>query len=150
MPSHRLFAAAILSCSFAYAQATKPPDNVAGIPVNYDEALTGKYTLPDPRVLANGKPVKDAKTWNEKRRPEIVKLFEENEYGRAPVRPPAMTFDVFDKGTPAFDGKATRRQVTVYFSADKAGPKMDMLLYLPADAKNPVPLLLNLSFFASA
>jgi len=46
--------------------------------VNYDEALVGNYTLPDPLVLANGKPVRDAKTWNEKRRPEIVHLFEEN------------------------------------------------------------------------
>ena len=41
--------------------------------MNYDEAKVGTYTLPDPLVLANGKPVKDAKTWNEKRRPEIVR-----------------------------------------------------------------------------
>ena len=46
-----------------------------------------------------------------------------------------MSFDVFDKGTPAFDGKAIRRQVTVCFSADKTGPKMDLLLYLPAGAR---------------
>ncbi len=94
--------------------------------------------------------MRDAKAWNDKRRPEIVRLFEENEYGRAPGRPAAMTFDVFDKGTPAFDGKALRRQVTVYFSADKAGPKMDLLLYLPAAARKPVPLLLNLSFSANS
>ena len=29
-----------------------PPTNVAGIPVNYDEARVGTYTLPDPLVLA--------------------------------------------------------------------------------------------------
>jgi len=165
MPFHRLcpiatsIAAAILTCCTANAQAGRPPappapapppTNVAGIPVNYDEALAGNYTLPDPLVLANGKPVRDAKTWNEKRRPEIVRLFEENQYGRAPGRPAAMTFDVFDKGTPAFDGKALRRQVTVYFSGDKAGPKMDLLLYLPAGAPKPVPLLLNLSFSANS
>ena len=108
---------------------------IAGIPVNYDEALVGTYTLPDPLVLANGQPVRDARTWNEKRRPEIVRLFEENEYGRAPGRPAGMSFDVFDKGTPALDGKAIRRQVTVYFTADKAGPKMDLLIYLPAGAR---------------
>src|SRR5580704_15977521 len=119
-----------------------PPTEVAGIPVNYDEAKVGTYTLPDPLVLANGKPVGDAKTWNEKRRPEIVRLFEENQYGRAPGRPAGMTFEVFDKGTHAFDGKAIRRQVTVHFSADPAGPKMDLLLYLPAHAQKPVPFLL--------
>src|ERR1017187_9298894 len=107
----------------------KPPREVAGIPVNYDEAKVGSYTLPDPLVLANGQPVRDARTWTGKRRPEIVRLFEENEYGRSPGRPAGMNFDVFDKGTPAFDGKAIRKQVTVYFSADNNGPKMDLLIY---------------------
>src|SRR5580693_8484728 len=87
----------ILFCCAANSQTPKkaPPTEVAGIPVNYDEARVGTYTLPDPLVLANGKPVKDAKTWNEKRRPEIVRLFEDNQYGRSPERPPAMSFDVF-------------------------------------------------------
>src|SRR6266849_4632568 len=105
-------------------QVPEGPDNVvAGIPANYREALAGTYTLPDPLVLANGKPVKSAKDWNEKRRPEIVRIFEENQFGRSPGRPARMTFDVFDKGTPALDGKALRRQVIVYFSSDKNGPK---------------------------
>ena len=34
------------------------PDVVAGIPVNYDEAKVGTYTLPDPLTLNNGKPVR--------------------------------------------------------------------------------------------
>lgn len=127
-----------------------PPTEVAGIHVNYDEALVGNYTLPDPLVMANGKPVRDAKTWMEKRRPEIVRLFEENEYGRSPGRPKGMSFDVFDKGTPAFDGKATRRQVTIYFSHDKNGPKLDLLEYVPAKATKPVPLLLQISFSANS
>ena len=137
-----------LSCAILNAQQkAAPPSVVAGIPVNYDEAKVGTYTLPDPLVLADGKPVRDAKTWADKRRPEIVRLFEENQYGRSPGRPSGMTFDVFDKGTPAFEGKATRRQVTVHFSA---GTKMDLLLYLPAQAQKPVPLLLNLSFSANS
>jgi hypothetical protein len=135
----------------AQPRAEKPPaSEVAGIPVNYDEAKVGAYTLPDPLVLSNGKPVRDAKTWIDKRRPELVRLFEENEYGRAPGRPKDMSFDVFDKGTPAFDGKAIRRQVTIYFSANKSGPKMDLLLYVPAAAAKPVPVLLNISFTANS
>jgi len=132
------------------AAARAPADIVAGIPVNYDEALAGSYTLPDPLLLASGKAVRDAKTWYQRRRPEIVRLFEENQYGRSPGRPAGMSFDVFDKGTPALGGKALRRQVTVYFSADKTGPKMDLLMYLPAGARKPAPLLLNLSFSANS
>ncbi len=148
----RISCLALFCAGVALAQADKPPAAVvAGIPVNYDEAKVGTYTLPDPLVLSNGKPVRDAKTWNEKRRPEIVKLFEENQYGRAPGRPAAGHCVVTESGAPALDGKAIRRQVTVYFSADNAGPKMDLLLYLPANAAtHPVPVLLNAAFSANS
>ena len=147
--------AALLYANIAAAQPQPPakeapPTEVAGIPVNYDESKVGVYKLCDPLVMSDGRPVKDAKTWTAKRRPELVRLFEENQYGRAPGRPAAMTFEVFDKGTPALEGKAVRRQVTVYFSADKNGPKMDLLIYLPAAATKPVPLLLNVAFGANA
>ncbi len=138
--------ALILSCLAANSQTAKPP----AIPANYDEALVGPYTLPDPLILANGKKVRNAATWNKQRRPEILQLFEANMHGRSPERPPGMTFEVFDKGTPALDGKALRRQVTVYFSADKAGPKMDVALYLPAAARKPSPVLLCLNFSANS
>ena len=76
-------AALVLSICIASAQTQNaPPKVVAGIPVNYDEALVGSYTLPDPLVLANGKPVRDAKTWSQKRRPETRALVRGE-----PVRP---------------------------------------------------------------
>ena len=56
--------------------ADAPPDKIAEIPVNYADANSGSYTLPDPLLLTNRKPVKDAKTWQQKRRPEIVHLFQ--------------------------------------------------------------------------
>lgn len=127
-----------------------PPKIVAGIPVNYEEALVGSYTLPDPLRLSNGEPVRDAKTWYGKRRPEIVRLFEENQFGRSPERPAGITVDLFEKGTPAFDGKAIRKQVTIYFSPEKSGPKMDVLLYLPAKAQRAVPVLPNIGFSANS
>jgi len=134
-------------CGAALAQiADSPDESVAGIAVNYTEAKVGPYTLPDVLKLADGQPVRDAATWFEKRRPQIVRLFEENQYGRSPGRPADMSFDVFDKAGRAFGGKAIRRQVTIYFSRDKAGPQMDLLIYLPAGASKPVPLLLSLGF----
>jgi hypothetical protein len=125
----------------------KPPARVvAGIPVNYSEDSVGVYTLPDPLVLLNGQKVTDAKTWYDKRRPEIVKLYEENQFGRCPDRPKDMSFNVFEKGSAAFDGKAIRRQVTVYFTRDTSAYKMDLLIYIPANAKGKVPVLLNVGF----
>ncbi len=141
---------ALLVCAAAAQQASAPPAVVAGIPVNYDEAKVGGYILPDPLMFSKDKPVMNAKAWLRKRRPELIRLFEENEYGRAPGKPAGMTFDVFDKGTPAFGGKAIRRQITVHFSKDQTGPKMDLLLYLPAAAQKPSPVLLNISFTANS
>jgi hypothetical protein len=140
------FAAAACASSLLSAQTANPPE----IPVNYDEAQVGTYTLPDPLVLANGQKVTSPETWFAKRRPEILKLFEENQHGRSPGRPESMTFDVFDKGTPALGGKALRRQVTVRFAYGKPEPKMDIAIYLPAGATKPVPLLLCLNFTANA
>jgi len=140
----------LFAYSAALAQiADSPDDSVANIPVNYTESKVAPYTLPDELKLADGQPVCDAATWLEKRRPEIVRLFEENQYGRSPGRPAEMSFNVFEKATPAFGGKATRRQVTIYFSKDKAGPQMDLLMYLPAGTGKPVPVLLNLGFGAN-
>jgi hypothetical protein len=151
-----LVSAAILFCAVGYSQTTAfvgwgaspkaPPSISAGIPVNYNQARVGTYTVPNPLVFPNGKPVRGAKEWYKKRRPEILRLFEENVYGRSPGRPAGMSFYVFDKGTPALGGKAIRRQVTIYFSSNKNGPKMDLLIYLPAAARRPVPLLLHISF----
>jgi hypothetical protein len=127
-----------------------PPAVVAGIPVNYDEAKVGSYTLPDPLVLANGTRVTDAAAWVRARRPEILRTMESMQFGRAPGRPARVTVDAFDTGTPALGGKATRHQTTLYFTPDRAGPKAELLVYLPAEAKGPVPLLLQISFSANA
>ncbi len=145
-PLYRFLSTAIALGAGVVARAQivdSDPGSVASIPVNYTEAKTGSYTLPDPLKLADGEPVTDAKTWFEKRRPEIFKMVEEGEYGRVPPRPEAMTFDVFDKGTPAFDGKALRKQVTIYLTASRTENYVDLLLYLPANAPGPVPVLIE-------
>ena len=140
-------ASATLLCATLAAQIADSPDEaVAGIPVNYTEAKVGQYTLPDPLILASGEKVSDARTWRERRRPEILRIVEENQYGKAPARPAEMTFDRFDAGTPAFGGRATRKQVTIYFTKDRSDNYVDLLVYLPAKASGPVPLLLEVGW----
>ena len=124
------------------------PEDVAGIPVNYDEAKVGTYVLPDALVMRDGKPVRDATSWYATRRPEIVELFETQQYGRDPGRPQNESFEVFEKGTPALNGKAIRRQVMIYFNKEKSGPAIQLVIYLPAGAKKPVPMFFSINFGA--
>lgn len=114
-------------------------------PANYDESKVGSYTLPDPLVFNNGKPVRSAHDWNLRRR-EILTLFEENVFGHGPKAPRHVRFRAVDVDTAALGGKAVRKQVTIYFSPRNDGPQEDLLLYIPAGATKPVPLFLTLNF----
>ena len=43
-----------------------------------------------------------------------------------------------------------RKQITIYFTSDKKGPKEDLVLYIPADAAKPVPMLFSINFSPNA
>lgn len=115
-------------------------------PVNYDESKIPAYTLPDPLVTCDGVAVTSAEQWFEKRRPEVQHMFESQMYGKAPGRPANMSFHVFDYDANALEGKAIRKQVTVFFGGDEQGPSMDILIYLPKETALPVPIFLGLNF----
>lgn len=111
---------------------------------NYDEAKVGNYTLPDPLRMQSGQMVKDAATWRTKRRPEILRLFEETVYGRTPAAR-KIEFEMVHQAKDALGGKATRKQVTVW-PVGRPGPTMHILLYLPNARKGPAPVFLGLNF----
>ncbi len=116
---------------------------------NYDEAKIPAYTVLDPLVMADGRAVTTAKMWWGQRRPEIVRLFEEDEFGRSPASAQKVPLraKVVETDAHALGGNAIREQVDVYFTDKLAdGPKMRMLLYLPAHAKGRSPVVLGLNF----
>ncbi|MBI3877947.1 MAG: acetylxylan esterase, partial [Verrucomicrobia bacterium] len=113
---------------------------------NYDESKVGDYTLPDPLVCADGTKVTDAATWKKKRRPEIFKLFETQMHGRSPARPKDIQFEVTSMDKNALGGKATRKEITVHFGAEKDAAVMHILLYVPNGSKKPVPAFVGVNF----
>lgn len=144
---HSFFAFfAISAIASSSAQIIDTEDGeVAGILANYTEANTGTYTLPDPLILENGKAVKSPEAWLEKRRPEILELLESHQFGKAPEPPDPLEYETTDTGTSAFEGKAVRKQVTIFLTPDKAH-FLDLLLYLPANAEEPAPVLLQIGW----
>jgi hypothetical protein len=115
-------------------------------PANYDESKVGQYTLPDPLKMENRQPVADAKTWREKRRPELLHLFETHVYGRPPEKPADLSFEKTSEDKNALGGIATRREISIYLKKDHTGPRLDLLVYIPNAATHPVPAFLGLNF----
>src|SRR3569833_2799464 len=116
---------------------------------NYDETKVGKYTLPDPLVLANGKPVRDAKTWFDVRRPELLKLYDTEIYGAVPANAPKATAKVIETDTNALAGSAIHEDVAIQFGEGADAPVAHLHIYLPPNAAKPVPLLLHMVFFSN-
>ena len=116
---------------------------------NYDENRVPDYHLPSPLRFSDNTEVTDAGAWSARRRPEILKLFEEHVYGKMPGRLEETRFEVVSTDSASLNGTAVRKEVTVYFSGKKDGPKMDILIYLPNGAKQPVPTFVGLNFFGN-
>lgn len=116
---------------------------------NYDEAKVPEYALPDPLTFTDGTPVVSADEWRDERRSEILSLFEKFVYGRAPAPPPEMHFEVTSIRNEVFGGKATRKEVSIYFTEGAAQPRLDLLIYVPNEAEGPAPAFLGLNFFGN-
>jgi hypothetical protein len=141
MPRFACFVFLFFSLTFHTMVAWAQP---AGF--NYDEAQVPKFDLPDPLTTAEGKKVTDAQTWWQVRRPEILTLFETHVYGRSPGKHPDQRFKVTSRDDAALEGKAIRKEVSVYFDGRDDGPRMDILIYLPREATKPVPVFVGLNF----
>ena len=113
---------------------------------HYDESKVPPYKLPNPLVLADGQSVRDEVTWRKHRRPEILRLFEEHVYGRAPKRPDVLSFQNLSTDDTALDGKAIRKRIAVNFTGRKDGPSLEILLYIPPNMTSPPPVFLGLNF----
>ena len=134
----RIFLTFLLACLAAGAQGQ-------GQPINTDEAKVPSYVLPDPLLTESGKVVKNRRQWEKVRRPELMALFETEMFGKMPGKPADMHFKVLSCDVEALGGKATRKEVAVYFDvAEKV--YMVLLMYVPNDRKGPVPAFLGANF----
>lgn len=112
-----------------------------------DEARVPEYKLPSPLVFSDGREVKNAFEWCNKRRPEILALFQREMYGAMPGRPDVMRFELLSYRDDALNGIAIRKEIRIHCSMnDGRCHYFDLLLYLPVNAKKKVPAFLGLNF----
>ena len=101
----------------------------------------GAYTLPDP--LAG---VSSAADWRDKRRGEILALFEKQVYGRPLAKPRGLKFEV--QTATALDGKATRKRVRVALDEPKGPiPLLTITMYVPQGTTGPAPAFVGMHLF---
>lgn len=112
---------------------------------NYDEAKVPAYTLPEVLKTVEGNTVKDKASWEKKRRPEILTLFENHVYGQMPKAFDSLTFVVTNDVAMAMEGKAHLKEVTITSWKANKSVSLYLTLFIPHNAKKPVPafLLIN-------
>jgi hypothetical protein len=115
---------------------------------NYDEAKANPYPdLPDPLRLTDGRRVTTPTLWWREKRPQIVRDYEREVYGRVPAGAPKVhwTVTATDREELGFGSlPVIARRVVGHAEAPgaTASPvEIQMMVVTPADAKGPVPLL---------
>ncbi len=140
----------LLLLLFAGGPALASVPVAAPRPAITDESKVPPYSLPDPLVAADGTAVRTAAAWHAKRRPELLELFGREVYGRTPASQPGpLRFAVTALDRAALGGKATRKEVTVWFTGKSDGPRMHLLIYRPNGTTVPAPVFLGLNFFGN-
>jgi hypothetical protein len=118
---------------------------------NTDESKANRYSnLPDPLVLKSGQRVSTPEMWWEQRRAEIVEEFDREVYGRAPAVTPKVSWEVKESRRETVGGVAAVTKQLVGKVDNSAYPQINveiqMMLTTPADAKKPVPVMMEFGF----
>lgn len=124
---------------------TVPPLLAQEPAANYDEAKVGRLPLPDPLLTQAGKRVTNPADWK-RRRAELLNLFAENVYGRTPTTPVKLRFQTTSVNPSARNGLAVRKQISIFFAEYPQLPPIEVLLYIPKAARQPVPVFMGLNF----
>lgn len=130
----------LLLLSNIYAQQNK---------TNYDESKVPDYVLPNPLIASDGEVISTTNEWIEKRRPEIVALFENEVYGKAPSFPENIEFKISSIDTGALDNTAIRKEIILTIRNNNKELELNLLIYLPKDGKQKHPLFLGLNFYGN-
>ncbi len=118
---------------------------------NTDESKASDYkTLPDPLILKNGTQVTSKKMWWDQRRPEIVEDFDREIYGRVPDNIPKVTWEVVSITNDTSNHVAAITKKLIGHVDNSSWPSIsvniDLTLSTPANAKGPVPVIMEFSF----
>lgn len=134
-----LLAASIFFLSIVLVQAQDHKES------NYDESKVPLYTLPDPLKTEAGKTIRNKDQWEKIRKPETLRLFEENIYGQVPKNYDSIKYSAIHEDTGAMNGKAHLKEVLIEVFRRNKSVKINLVLFIPNNTSDPAPafLLIN-------
>jgi hypothetical protein len=109
---------------------------------NYDESKVPDYSLPEILKTADGKKIKNKKTWESTRRPEIVSLFEDNIYGHMPKAYDSIDFKIINQQSQAMGGKATLKETDIMVWKTGKQVVIHLVLFIPNNLKSSASVFL--------
>lgn len=109
---------------------------------NTDESKVKLYKLPEVLKTMQGKKISSVKDWENIRRPEILKLFENNVYGQVPKDYEKISFEIKNEDKNAMNGAATLKEITITVLRKQKKVTINLLLFTPNRIKKEVPVFL--------
>ena len=120
--------------------------NIKAQNINDDESKVPEFELPDPLVMSSGQAVTTVHQWRQQRRPELLRLFEEDVYGKVPEKKISVQYRKISTDQKALNGLATQKQVSLRFGQGAKSVEMVVLIYIPNKMNKPVPAFMGLNF----
>jgi hypothetical protein len=109
---------------------------------NYDESKVPDYKLPLLFETDDGKKIETVSSWKYKRRPEIIRLFEDNVYGQVPDHYDGISYDVVNENKNAINGSAHLKEVDVSVNRNGQSVTIRLNLFIPNNVPKPAPVFL--------
>src|SRR5690554_529167 len=131
----------ILILLFSAISASYAQKSVA----NYDEDKIGNYTLPSILKSDDNKVIETREKWQNDRRAQILRLFENEVYGEMPEEYDSLEFSILNSDEKAMEGKAQMKEVQIEVFKDMESVQLDLVLFVPTKIEGPAPafLLIN-------
>ena len=134
-----------LFLAFLFLCLVLPLFAVAQIEVNYEESKVPQVTIPDLFVDTQGNLNTSKQSWESKRRPELLSLFENFVYGKLPTDFDQQTFQEELVATHVHADYARLKQVRISVSRNSGKQTILLKIYYPKDSKGPFPVFLLIS-----
>ncbi len=109
---------------------------------NYDESKVNAYPLPPLLKTEQGKAILNQEQWEDVRRSEILKLFEDNVYGQVPTDFDEISFNLINQDERALNGAATYKEIDIEVLRNNNKVNIRLFLFVPNNINKPAPTFL--------